>query len=128
MVASEADRWSWSEHPNRWRKTQILTPESGYRASYLATGIPERMHRNSAILTVVGLAVLGMASLPSHAQSAQSPQKAPRKTRPATQQPYQSAGAKAEALIEKNDYAAAEPILLKAATDDPKDWQAWYYL
>jgi Flp pilus assembly protein TadD len=86
------------------------------------------MHRNSAILTVVGLAVLGMASVPALAQSSQSAPKVPRRTRPAAQQPIQSAGAKAEALIEKNDYAAAEPLLLKAVADDPKDWQAWYYL
>src|SRR4051812_38624294 len=85
------------------------------------------MHRNSAILTVVGLAVLGMASVPARAQSGQSAPKKPRRASP-VQQPYPSAGAKAEVLIEKKDYAAAEPILLKAVGDDPKDWQAWYYL
>src|SRR3954462_15819815 len=110
MAANEAAEWSWLGRPSRSRKTRILTPGSGYRASYLATGTPERMHRNSAILTVVGLAVLGMASVPARAQSGQSAPKKPRRASP-VQQPYPSAGAKAEVLIEKKDYAAAEPIL-----------------
>jgi Flp pilus assembly protein TadD len=86
------------------------------------------MHRNSAILTVVGLAVLGMAPLPVFADLGQSATGSPHRTRPTPRQTAQSAGAKAEALIEKSDYAAAEPLLLKAVADDPKDWQAWYYL
>ena len=86
------------------------------------------MHRNSAILTVVGLAVLGMASLPAFAQTGQSSSKSTQRSRPATKKPVQSDTSKAEAAIEKNDYATAEPLLLKAVTDDPKDWQAWYYL
>jgi Flp pilus assembly protein TadD len=84
------------------------------------------MHRNSAILTVVGLAVLGMASVPALAQSARQRSKAPQRT--GTHKTYESDGSKAVALIEKNDYAAAEPLLLKSIADDPKDWQAWYYL
>lgn len=86
------------------------------------------MQRNSAILTVVGLAVLGMASLPAYAQIGQSSSKSAQRSRPATKKPIQSDAAKAEAAIENNDYATAEPLLLKAVTDDPKDWQAWYYL
>jgi Flp pilus assembly protein TadD len=86
------------------------------------------MQRNSAILTVVGVAVLGMASLPLFAQSGQSSSRKTQRTHQAAKQPAPSVSSQAEAAIEKNDYAAAEPLLLKAVTDDAKDWQAWYYL
>src|SRR5580698_6778618 len=34
----------------------------------------------------------------------------------------------AESDIEKKDYAAAEPLLKKVVTDDPKNYQAWFDL
>jgi tetratricopeptide (TPR) repeat protein len=34
----------------------------------------------------------------------------------------------AEAAIEKRDFTAAEPLLTKAVTDNPKDYRAWYDL
>ncbi len=81
------------------------------------------MHRNSAILTVVGVAVLGMAVVPLWAQKKPIPRK-----RPPAEAPSTSSAQQAEAAIEKGDYAKAEALLQKAVADNPKDDRAWYYL
>jgi tetratricopeptide (TPR) repeat protein len=60
--------------------------------------------------------------------SQKSHRKAPRRTTVPDEQGPDPELSKAEELIQKQDYAGAEPLLRKAVADDPENYVAWFDL
>ncbi len=76
---------------------------------------------------ILALVILAALAMPPAALAQTAPKK-PRKARVAAETPAQRALREAEAALDKQDYSAAERLLLPVTATDPKEFRAWFHL
>ena len=119
------------EHPAQIRDRSLLIGSA--RVSFVCLGVLCgfcAFGLNSQRLQAQG-PHFSLAQSQTSGESSSSPKshrKAPRRTTVPDEQGPDPELSKAEELIQKQDYAGAEPLLRKAVADDPENYVAWFDL
>ena len=99
-----------------------------FRLSFLSLGVLCGCCIVGVVPRIVGAQAAAQSQTSNESSSHKSHHKQPRHTTSSTEEGPDPELSKAEELLQKQDYAGAEPLLRKTIADDPENYVAWFDL